>query len=72
VDKDALVEAVRQIEQEAVHGADADPREIKRWLQSLAVMAPDIVAATVTGLAGSSSGIRAVIREIAQKTKSES
>jgi hypothetical protein len=72
VDKDALVEAVRQIEHEAVHGADADPREIKRWLQSLAVMAPDIVAATVSGLAGSSSGIRAVIREITQKTKSES
>lgn len=71
VDKDALVEAVRQIEQEAARGGDADPSEIKRWLQSLAVMAPDIVAATVSGLAGSASGIRAVIRQIAQESKAE-
>jgi hypothetical protein len=72
VDKDALVEAVRQIEQEAARGGDADPSEIKRWLQSLAFMAPDIVAATVSGLAGSISGIRTVIRKIAQETKAES
>ncbi len=72
VDKDALVEAVRQIEQEAARGGDADPSEIKRWLQSLAFMAPNIVAATVSGLAGSTSGIRTVIQKIAQETKSES
>ncbi len=69
LDKDAAVEVVREIEREAAGGADADPEKIEPWLKSLAFISPDILAITVSGLAGSESGISTVIREIARRTK---
>ena len=69
LDKDAAVEVVREIEREAARGEDADPQKVEQWLKSLAFIAPDILAITVTGLAGSESDINAVIREIARTTR---
>jgi len=69
LDKDAAVEVVREIEREAARGEEIDPDKIEAWLKSLAFIAPDILAITVTGLAGSESDINAVIREIARTTR---
>jgi hypothetical protein len=69
LDKDAAVEAVREIEREAARGEDADPQTVEQWLRSLAFIAPDVLAITMTGLVGSDAGIGAVIREIAERTK---
>ncbi len=69
VDKEELIELVTKIQQEVVKGEQANANKVKRWLDNLAGMAPDISRTTVAGLI--QPGVPPPIRQIAAKAGPE-
>jgi serine/threonine protein kinase len=65
VDKEELIQIVKKIQREVARGEHANPNKIKRWLETLIELAPDICKATVAGLLEPGASVPAPIRQIA-------
>jgi predicted nucleic acid-binding Zn-ribbon protein len=65
-DPDLLQATAKKVEQEAVKGEQADTAKIKRWLNTLAGLAPDVLEIAVNALtnpgAAVASGVKLVAR----------
>jgi hypothetical protein len=71
IDKEEMVETVKNIEEEAAKGEEANPRKVERWLRTLGMMADDIVDVTAACLLSPAAGVAAVIRKVAQKARED-
>jgi hypothetical protein len=72
IDKEEIRGTVRRIEQEVKKGDQANDSKIKRWMESLNNMAPDIVDVILASLGGPVSGFTAVLKKIAQQARKSS
>lgn len=66
IDKEELSETVQRIEQEVKKGDQANDSKLKRWMESLNKMAPDIVDVILASLGGPVSGLTAVLKKVAE------
>jgi hypothetical protein len=66
IDKEELSETVQRIEQEVKKGDQANDSKLKRWMESLNKMAPDIVDVILASLGGPVSGMTAVLKKVAE------
>lgn len=71
VDRDELQETVRRIEAEAGKGEEGNPDKVRRWLKSLADVAPDILKVTVSTLTNPVAGVASAIASVAERVLSE-
>lgn len=69
VDKEEISETVQKIEQEVKKGDQANESKLKRWLETLHNMAPDILDVILASLDGPGSGLRAVLKKVAQHAR---
>jgi hypothetical protein len=69
VDKEEISETVQKIEQEVKKGDQANESKLKRWLETLNNMAPDILDVILASLDGPGSGLRAVLKKVAQHAR---
>jgi serine/threonine-protein kinase len=70
VDKEELIEIVKKIQREVARGEHATPSKVKRWLENLTELAPDIHKAMVAGLIQPGAGVPAPIRHLAAQAGS--
>jgi hypothetical protein len=66
IDKEEISETVQRIEQEVKKGDQANDSKLKRWMESLNKMAPDIVDVILASLGGPVSGLTAVLKKVAE------
>ncbi len=71
VDKDEIAETVKDIQEEAQKGDQANEKKLNRWLRNLAGMAEDIFEVTVAALTGPQSAFATVARKVAARAKQE-
>jgi hypothetical protein len=69
IDKEELSETVQRIEQEVKKGDQANDSKLKRWMESLNKMAPDIVDVILASLGGPVSGLTAVLKKVAEHAR---
>ncbi|HDQ72936.1 MAG TPA: hypothetical protein ENN19_12695 [Chloroflexi bacterium] len=69
VDKAELTETVEKIQAEVAKGEEANPNKVRRWLETLGLMADDIVEVTVACLLNPAAGVATVIRKVAEKAR---
>lgn len=69
IDKEELSETVQKIEQEIKKGDQANDSKLKRWMESLNKMAPDIVDVILASLGGPVSGLTAVLKKVAEHAR---
>jgi hypothetical protein len=67
--KEELKETAHKVQREAAKGKEADEEMIEGWLQSIAVMAPDILEVTANTLLNPVAGVATAIQKIAEKAK---
>jgi hypothetical protein len=65
LDKEELIEIIKKIQREVARGEYANPSKVKRWLENLTELAPDICQTMVAGLIQPSPSVPAPIRHIA-------
>ncbi len=71
VDRDEITETVRDIQQEAQKGDQANEKKLARWMHNLAGMAEDIFDITVAALSGPPAAFAGVARKVAARAKQE-
>jgi len=71
VGKDEIAETVKDIQEEAQKGDQANEKKLSRWLRNLAGMAEDIFDVTVAALTGPQAAFATVARKVAAKAKQE-
>ena len=69
IDKEEISETVQRIEQEVKKGDQANDSKLKRWMESLGKMAPDIVDVILASLGGPVSGMTAVLKKVAEHAR---
>jgi hypothetical protein len=69
IDKEEITETVQKIEQEVKKGNQANDSKLKRWMENLNKMAPDIVDVILASLSGPVSGLTAVLKKVAEHAK---
>jgi hypothetical protein len=69
VDKEEITETVQRIEQEVKKGDQANESKLKRWLETLNTMAPDILDVILASLDGPGSGLRALLKKVAERAR---
>ena len=69
VDKEEINETVQKIEQEVKKGDRANDSKLKRWMENLNKMAPDIVDIIIASLGGPVSGLTAVLKKVAERAR---
>ncbi len=69
VDKDEITSVVKQVENEAGKGEDANQVKLARWMEHLGKMAPDILDVIVASLGGPVSGFTVVFKKIAERAR---
>jgi zinc-ribbon domain len=67
VDKEELQGTVQRIQAEASKGEEANPGKVRRWLNALADIAPDILEVTVSSLINPIAGVATAIRSVAER-----
>jgi hypothetical protein len=60
-----------KVEAEAVKGHQADPGKLERWLNTMSVMAPDILEVTAAILQNPLAGVGLVLQKINDRIKLE-
>ena len=70
-EKADLKKNVERVAREAATGKQAEPGKIERWLNALAVMAPDILEVTITSLQTPLAGVGLVLQKINDRIKVE-
>ncbi len=70
-DKDDLKVEVKEIEAEVVKGALVDESFLSRRLRNLKRMAPQIAEVAFAALAGPGAAVAALVKQVAEKVKSE-
>ena len=68
-DQNMLVQNVEQVTKEAEKGSQADPTRLEKLLNSMAVMAPEILEVAVTTIANPLAGIGLVAHKIGEKAR---
>jgi uncharacterized protein associated with vWA-MoxR-VMAP ternary system/zinc ribbon protein len=71
VDKDEIAVTVREVEQEAAKGADADPDKVEGWLRRLAGLAPDVLEVTLAAIVNPVAGVTMAVRKAAERVRAE-
>ena len=71
VDKDEIVETVQKIQEEVSKSENPNESKLARWMDSLNKMAPDIVDVALASLGGPVSGVTAVLKKIADRTRQQ-
>ncbi len=71
VGKDELSETVKDIQEEAQKGDQANEKKLARWLNNLAGMAEDIFDVTVAALTGPQAAFATVARKVAERARQE-
>jgi hypothetical protein len=71
VGKDEIAETVKDIQEEAQKGDQANEKKLSRWLRNLAGMAEDIFDVTVAALTSPQAAFATVARKVAAKAKQE-
>ncbi len=71
VGKDKITETVKDIEQEAQKGEQANENKLAGWLNNLAGMAEDVFEVTVAALTGPQAAFATVARKVAERAKGE-
>lgn len=71
VDRDEITETVRDIQQEAQKGDQANEKKLARWMNNLAGMAEDIFDITVAALSGPQAAFASVARKVAARARQE-
>jgi len=71
VDRDEIAVTVREVEQEAAKGADADPDKVEGWLRRLAGLAPDVLEVTLATIANPVAGVTLAVRKAAERVRAE-
>lgn len=69
IEKEEISETVQRIEQEVKKGDQANDSKLKRWMDSLNTMAPDIVDVILASLGGPVSGLTAVLKKVAEHSR---
>jgi hypothetical protein len=69
IDKEEISETVQKIEQEVKKGDQANDSKLKRWMEGLNKMAPDIVDVILASLGGPVSGLTAVMKKVAEHAR---
>jgi uncharacterized protein associated with vWA-MoxR-VMAP ternary system len=69
IDKEEISQSVQKIEQEIKKGDQANDSKLKRWLEGLDKMAPDIVDVIFASLGGPVSGLTAVLKKVAKRVR---
>lgn len=69
IDKEEISETVQRIEQEVKKGDQANDSKLKRWMESLNRMAPDIVDVILASLGGPVSGMTAVLKKVTEHAR---
>jgi uncharacterized protein associated with vWA-MoxR-VMAP ternary system len=69
IDKEEIGETIQRIEQEVKKGDQANDSKLKRWMESLNKMAPDIVDVILASLGGPVSGMTAVLKKVAEHAR---
>lgn len=69
IDKEEISETVQRIEQEVKKGDQANDSKLKRWMESLNKMAPDIIDIILASLGGPVSGLTAVLKKVAEHAR---
>ncbi len=69
IDKEEIKETVQKIEQEIKKGDKANDSKLKRWMENLSTMAPDIVDVILASLGGPVSGLTAVLKKVAEHAR---
>lgn len=66
VDKRELTQTVRCVQQEVIKGEKANASKVKKWLGTLAKLAPDILDVTAAVLINPVTGAGSAVRKIAE------
>jgi hypothetical protein len=69
LDKEDVVAHVKNIEQEAAKGDQAEAPRLERWLKKVGQLAPDILDVTLAALSGPQAAASAVIRNVIRKAR---
>jgi hypothetical protein len=70
-EKSDLKEKVGKVREEAVKGAAANPGKLERLLNSIAIMAPDILEVTAKTLQNPFAGVGLVLEKIGDRARLE-
>jgi hypothetical protein len=70
-EKENLKANVKKIEAETSKGKDADPNRLTKWLNVIAVMAPDIFDVAVTTLINPAAGLGLVVKKVGDRAAVE-
>jgi hypothetical protein len=70
-EKEELKARAAKVEAEAVKGQQADPGKLERWLNTMSVMAPDILEVTAAILQNPLAGVGLVLKKINDRIKLE-
>jgi hypothetical protein len=70
-EKDEIRDKIRKVQAEAGKGQAADPNKIERLINTMAVMAPDIIEVTVALLQNPFAGVGLVLKKINDRVKLE-
>jgi len=71
IDKAEIASKVKEIQEEASKGGQANETKLERWMKNLNEMAPDIVDVALASLGGPVSGVTAVLKKIADRAKQQ-
>ena len=72
IDKEEIMETVQKIQEEAATGEkDANENKLTRWMDTLNKIAPDVIDVALASLGGPVSGITAVLKKIADRTRQQ-
>ena len=72
IDKEEIMETVQKIQEEAAQGEkDANENKLTRWMDTLNKIAPDVIDVALASLGGPVSGITAVLKKIADRTRQQ-
>ena len=71
VDKEELAQTVGQVQQEVAKGEDANEHKLRRWLKTLAELAPDVFEVTLAAIANPVAGAALAVRRVAERLRSE-
>lgn len=69
IDKEEISETVQRIEQEVKKGDQTNDSKLRRWMENLNKMAPDIVEVILASLSGPVSGLTAVLKKVAEHAR---
>lgn len=67
IDKDEIKNKVKQIEDEAKKGEQANAKKIERWLTELKNIAPDILEVTAAAILNPIAGVALAVAKVAEK-----